>query len=455
VLIVDQDAGVRANVGGYLRDLGFQTRYASDRDAADGMLAMEPVDLVLSDLRIAINGQACLLKHLRTRFPDVPVVVMTGQRYVNDAIECIRSGASDYLTKPINLRYLGRCVAGLVAERRSQSTTPFVDPLMSAGEEVATRIGEYELSGVIGSGAMGTVYRARRFNDGLGGRVYALKLLNLAAQTDHARDVAVRHFLNEAETASLIRHECVVEIVEFGVTGAGQPFIVMEHLSGQTLRQWIDEDQGKKELNTGCFLQSKILRHATEALDAIHEHGIVHRDVKPDNLMLDEKSQVKIMDFGIAVSKGGGANFQEMGGSPAYLAPEVFQGLPFDHRADLFSLGVVAYELVTGQRPFVAETLDDYATAITTQHPPDPNSFGNKLPPELVAIIGRLLEKDPTKRYQAAARVTRDLDVYLTSEYSGSNAEALENLRSRTPSYPWAKKERQRLVSWQRSNPWQ
>ena len=443
---------MRANVGGFLRDLGFQTRYASDRDGADAMLAVEPVDLVLTDLRIAVSGNSTLLEHLRTRCPDVPVVVMTGQRYVNDAIECIRSGASDYLTKPLNLRYLGRCVAGLVAERQRHGPQSFVDPFAGAGLEASTRIGQYELSGVIGSGAMGTVYRARKTNDGIGGRLFALKLLNIRSTTDHARELAVRHFLNEAETASLIRHEGVVEIVEFGVTGAGQPFIVMEHLSGHTLRQWIDNETSLKK-RKDCFLEARILRQTAEALDAIHEHGIVHRDVKPDNLMLDGTMHLKIMDFGIAVSKAGSATFQEMGGSPAYLAPEVFQGLPFDHRADLFSLGVVGYELLTGQRPFVADTLDEYASAITTQHPPDPYGFSTRPPAELVAIVGRLLEKDPAKRYQAAARITRDLDTFLATEYSDTGTDALKTLRSRQLSYDWARRERQRLVSWQRSRP--
>jgi serine/threonine-protein kinase len=159
---------------------------------------------------------------------------------------------------------------------------------------------------------------------------------------------------------------------------------------------------------------------------------------------------LKVMDFGIATShRLDRSDAREFGGSPAYVAPEIFNGLPFDHRADLFSLGVVAYELVTGHRPFVADTLDNYASMISTACPPHPHGFSSTIHLELVAIIGRLLEKDPNKRYKSAVRVTRDLDIVLAAQYGASSAAALQRLRERPLSFQWSRAQNRRLVDWE------
>jgi serine/threonine-protein kinase len=162
---------------------------------------------------------------------------------------------------------------------------------------------------------------------------------------------------------------------------------------------------------------------AAEALAALHEAGIVHRDVKPDNMMVDADMNLKLADFGVARLPGSTMTItQNIMGSPAYLSPEAFLTSRLDHRADIFSLGVVAYELFTGQRPFDGDSLARYAQTTTNDLPPRPSSLVPEFPTRLEEIVSRLLKKSPDERYQQAAEVASDLRAFIDSPDTPASA---------------------------------
>ena len=280
-------------------------------------------------------------------------------------------------------------------------------------------IGQYRITGVLGKGGMGVVYAAEHM---LLGRPAAVKVLlpDLSSKQE-----VVQRFFNEARAATAIRHPGIVEIYDFGWTPEGAAFIVMEHLQGETLR-----DRRKRGLMP-WNLALAVTRQIAGALGAAHAKGIVHRDLKPDNvfLVLDPEvpggERIKLLDFGIAKLAGSetGQHKTRTGaviGTPTYMAPEQCRGVPIDSRADLYSLGCILFELISGQPPFVGEGEGDVLAAHIYVPPPALGSLvRGGLPKEIEALAQRMLAKTPADRVQTADEVIRVIDA-ATATLSGA-----------------------------------
>ncbi len=274
--------------------------------------------------------------------------------------------------------------------------------------EVPQTFDRFEVLRVLGKGGMGTVYLAR---DSRLDRPVAVKVLhveNLATEDRRAR------FLREARTAASIRHPNVATIYEVG-ENEGLPFIVMEYCEGETLAQRIR----RRSLEAAEFLN--IARQIAAGVTAAHDGGIVHRDLKTANIILEPSGQVKILDFGLAkalhhevAAMSIDSTTGQMFGTLPYLSPEQARGQPADERSDLFSLGVVFYQMASGQLPFNAEAPLLVLEKIRDAEPEPFVPLDSSFPPAASQVIGKLLQKNPNARYQRAADLLRDLEELTT-----------------------------------------
>jgi len=267
-----------------------------------------------------------------------------------------------------------------------------------------TKLGRYEITDEIGKGAMGVVYLAR---DPLIGRLVALKTFRIGYSVRDSEMEQFRiRFMREAQSAGILTHPNIVtihDVVEQSEEGLA--FIAMEYVRGTNLKLLL---QGDQALSLSFVLDA--IAQVGDALDYAHSNRVVHRDVKPANILITADNKVKITDFGIA--RLDSSNLTQEGqllGTPNYMAPEQIQGKEVDHRADLFSLGVVLYEMVTRHKPFSGENLTVVSHRIVYDHFTPPQEFVKDLAPGLEPILMRALEKDPAKRYQRARDMVDDL----------------------------------------------
>src|SRR6516162_7734651 len=263
-------------------------------------------------------------------------------------------------------------------------------------------VGRYEIVGELGRGAMGVVYRAK---DPTIGRTVALKTLRLDV---HGLDTGemVRRFQNEARAAGLLNHPNIVTIYDAGEQD-GIFYIAMELIEGTTLHELLHEKH--------ILAADEVVHLAHEickGLDYAHSHGIVHRDVKPANIMITSRGAVKIMDFGIAKAGGSVTSTGQVLGTPNYMSPEQVKGRPLDGRSDLFSFGVILYEMLTGEKPFSGQNVTTIIYKIVNENPIAPRDLDVTIHPGLSNVVTKALAKSPDDRYQSGAELAQDLEDY-------------------------------------------
>jgi serine/threonine-protein kinase len=264
------------------------------------------------------------------------------------------------------------------------------------------QIGRYQITGELGRGAMGIVYRAL---DPSIGRIVAIKTIRLSEFVDPAEHKRLRDRLfREAQSAGVLSHPNIVTVYDIDEEN-GVAFIAMEYVDGPTL----DRLHLTGPLSREMVIE--ILGQTASALDYAHARGVVHRDVKPGNVMLHERSVVKVTDFGVArVQSQQLTQAGMLVGTPNYMAPEQVQGLPVDGRADQFALAVIAYELLTGERPFGGESLATVIYRIVNDDPIPPRRLNPTLGAPVDSVIRRGLAKKPGDRYPSCAAFVDAID---------------------------------------------
>jgi serine/threonine-protein kinase len=306
---------------------------------------------------------------------------------------------------------------------------------MSTANATPETLGKYQIHGVLGRGAMGIVYDAR---DPVIGRRVAIKTVRLLDTDDPEALEGLERFKNEARAAGRLSHPNIVAVYDYGEAD-GAAFIVMEFIEGQSLKQRLDT---KEPLPVSEAV--RVMDQVLAALQFSHAKGVVHRDIKPANVMLTTDGQVKLADFGIArIESSVMTQAGTMLGTPAYMSPEQLMAQPVDARSDIYSAGVLLYQLLTGERPFEGGLTAIIHKALNTT-PPRPSEISVTAPPGLDAVVARAMERRPADRYADAAafaRAIRDAfeapDARSTAREADLDNEATMVARpSRSPAAP-------------------
>ena len=446
ILIVEDHQDTRETLRDYLEEFGYVVDVAVD--GADGLRKVQDreIDLIITDLNMPYVSGLELLAAIKTHKLNPDVLVLSATGLVSKAVEAMRLGAVNYLVKPVDLDQLTSEVRAVMRARRhrdlqksaSQTTVMLDNPpgeptrpqlvldhetglplppapppaAPSQGEstedagsesETPTMIGRYQVLGELGAGGMGTVYKC--FDPALR-RTVAVKVVTTGAIRRVHRELLLQRFSREAQAAGMLNHPNIVTVYDFHDDPRTRSvYLAMEYVSGRSLGAVVAE-AGKLPWPRATLLAFQIM----DALEYAHRSHIVHRDVKPENILITDGDVAKILDFGIA--KLADSELTRPGtfvGSPRYLAPESFRGGGIDYRADQFSLGTVFFEMLTGVPAFKFEDFYAGVHRILSEVPPPLASHGVVGPPLLQEIVSRLHQKDPDRRYVDEMKLLADL----------------------------------------------
>jgi serine/threonine-protein kinase len=299
-----------------------------------------------------------------------------------------------------------------------QGTAAFSGRRVDGMMTTVTKAGRYEVVGELGRGAMGVVYKAM---DPVIGRTVAVKTIRLSEEgTGLSRPELLTRFQTEARAAGLLTHPNIVVVFDAGEED-GLYYITMELVEGKSLQALLDGGHAFPLPRT-----LRIMEQTCSALQFAHERNVIHRDIKPANLMLTADDTVKVTDFGTAkiLQFGTAQQTAHVMGTPSYMSPEQVKGRAVDGRSDIFSLGVMLYELVTGEKPFPGQNITTVIYKIVNEEPVPPRQIDPSIHPGISAAIMRALEKEPERRYQSCRELMEDLKNYRAIATGGGNPQS-------------------------------
>src|SRR5437868_11236377 len=331
----------------------------------------------------------------------------------------------DVAQTPLSVR-VGRVSTFIADFFQELSLTAYGSPLDMGQErpgERSVKLGRYEIVRELGKGAMGVVYLAK---DPLIGRLVALKTIRAVRGDDDETREFQQRFIREAQAAGILNHPAIVTVHDIGQDEpSGTNFIAMEFVEGQNLKEILAQGRPLSFDEIG-----DIIAQVGEALDFAHAKGIVHRDVKPANIILLEGNRAKITDFGIAKITSGG-NLTTTGqflGTPNYMAPEQIKGAPVDGRTDIFSLGICLYECLTRRKPFGGDSLTSISYKIVHEPFPPLREINPQIPDGYDEVVAHCLAKEPSKRYQRGKDVAAALRAVVRGEKPVKTEPILEDI---------------------------
>lgn len=397
ILVVDDDEMIRT----LLREILLPEGYKIDLSESSGSALENLIDykynLILLDVNLpGISGHE-ILRYCKKNLPFTEIIMVTGDPAIDVAVNTVKDGAFDFIQKPFTVDKIRTKVKEALEHQKSnlRKTSDQIVEIANSGRE--SILPEYEVVRTLGSGNMGVVLLVEKEK-----RKYAMKILRKEGDND-AYLGRMKRFLREAKILSQIDSPHVVKIFDYGMAkNKNVPFIIMEYVKGNNLVELI------KSKSLTLDQKLSIISQIATALETVHEHGILHRDVKPSNVLVTKELETKLMDFGVArISDSSLTMHDEILGSPAYMAPEVFdKRRSLEKPSDIFSLGVLGYELITGEKPFKGETVSEMMGAIQTMRPIEPRKLDPSLPANVQNLLAKMLNKNPKERFQTAGEIT-------------------------------------------------
>ena len=352
-------------------------------------------DLVLLDVVMpGINGfEVC--RALKARYPLIPVVLISSLDDDDNQISGYDCGADAYTTKPVHVKKLTAIIKGLLKKKHikddlkadyenlkniHKSLPPYV-------RKNSDCIGDYSIASTLGTGSTSLVYDVKSKRDG---KNYALKILKEKFSSD-PENIAL--FRKEIENIMNLKNESIIEVTDYGFY-EGFPFLVMAKFDGICLSAYLENF-----IKVPLVLFERIALKIASALDFIHEREIIHRDVKLENILIDDKVNIKIIDFGLAVEEAFINNETDtISGTPLYIAPEIINGMGNSRSSDVYALGIVLYQLVTGVKPFKDESIPQILKSHCFDKPARVDYLDESIPKGWADFIELCLDKNPALR---------------------------------------------------------
>jgi CheY-like chemotaxis protein len=419
VLFVDDSADVRKSFRRALVQAGHVVKEASNGLEATELVAKEQFDLVVSDVHMPDMNGVELLRRVRETDPDLPVLLLSGDPDLESAMRAVEYGAVEYLAKPIDMaKFRASVLRGLEVRRQRVEAREAVAghsrrrlkslSVDTSELEGCLLGGRYRVGALLGSGGMGSVYRGMR--EDLATIPVAIKVLHAGIGGDV--DV-LRRFRREAHLVAAIEHPNIVRVLEFQMPSDEPAFIVMERLEGSSLGDALRQER-RFAVEEVVWIAVQVLA----GLEAAHDANVVHRDLKPDNVFLtsttDAADIVKLLDFGVAKLTGTpwDERLTQTGmvmGTPAYMAPEQARGESADARSDLYAVGCLIFEALTGRPPFVANNYNAVMFQINQSAPTPLLELRPELDPRFAAVVSKALSKDVGSRFQNAREFSEAL----------------------------------------------
>ncbi len=422
ILVVDDLPANRDLMARRLERSGFRVLSAASGPEALELVRRGSVDLVLLDIMMPGMTGFDVLRTLRATRSSaaLPVLMVTAKTDSDDVVEALSLGANDYIFKPVDypvaLARIQKELRTTQAVRSEAATT--VEPRSPAQAVPGSVLGgRYRLDAAIGGGSFGTVFRARHLELN---RDVAVKILATSAGTDPE---ALARFRREGDSACRVQHPNAVAVFDFAVNPGGVAYLVMELLEGHSLEKELEERGPLQPVR--C---AEIVVPVCAALAAAHAAGVVHRDIKPSNVFLHRTKQgelPKVLDFGIAKLAAESAIGQRLTidgsllGTPAYMAPERFRRGPYGSKSDVYSVGVMLYEMLAGRLPFIPSSADPLAL-VAMQAEEDPPPLRLRRPdvePPLEGLVLSALSRDPELR-PSADQLARRLARTVADPYT-------------------------------------
>ena len=400
ILVVDDEECIRKFLIAGLKRKYYVEAADSSEEAAE-KINRSDFNLIVCDINMSgISGKEFFME-CRKVFPEIPFILMTGMPKFSDAVNLVKEGAFYYLTKPIELSILYSLIDKALAENKLKAKP---DDSPSESEFMG-----YKIIKTLGIGNVGTVMLVEK-----NGNYFAVKILRKDT-TPESYALRMQRFAREAEILRRIDHPNIVKIFDYNFDDRkGLPYLIMEHVNGRQLSQHI------KQNSLDFNLKISIIKQTADALDYCHRQGIIHRDIKPENILVTEDGTVKITDFGIGKIIDSELTIAgDVMGSPAYMSPESFDSArTIDYRTDIFSLGVICYELFTGVRPFEGDTLYKLLDAIREKKPEEPMKINPRIDSWLQDVMAKMLDKNPDKRFISAFEIVKAINHYTAENNS-------------------------------------